>query len=70
VDQLKYDMQHLNAALQSQMNRVAVRQREARERDLLLQTKFTTNARDSETTILINRCGHISRNHKEPQKCI
>jgi hypothetical protein len=55
VDQLKYDMQHLNAALQSQLNRAAVRQREARDRDQLLQTKFTTNARDSETTILINR---------------
>ena len=55
VDQLKYDMQHLYSALQSQVNRAAVRQRELREREALLHTKFTTNARDSETTILINR---------------
>jgi Golgi SNAP receptor complex protein 2 len=55
VDQLKYDLQHLKAALESQLNRAAVRQREARDREALLHTKFTTNARDSETTILINR---------------
>lgn len=61
VDQLKYDLQHLGAALQSQVNRAAARQREVRDRDLLLQTKFTTNARDSETTILINS----AMNHQE-----
>ena len=55
MDQLKYDLQHLKAALESQLNRAAVRQREARDREALLHTKFTTNARDSETTILINR---------------
>jgi len=56
VDQLKYDIQHLNAALHSQVNRVATRQREELDREELLNTKFTTNAasRDSETSILIN----------------
>jgi len=56
VDQLKYDLQHLNSSLQSQMNRVATRQREAMDREALLNTNFTTNAatKDSETTILIN----------------
>jgi len=56
VDQLKYDLQHLNAALQSQVNRAASRAREAIDREQLLNTQFTTNAatRDSETAILIN----------------
>ncbi|XP_023338458.1 Golgi SNAP receptor complex member 2-like isoform X2 [Eurytemora carolleeae] len=56
VDQLKYDIQHINAAMQSQINRYASRQREQMEREDLLNTKFTTNAasRDSETSILIN----------------
>jgi len=56
VDQLKYDLQHLNSSLQSQVNRVASRQREALDREALLNTNFTTNAatKDSETTILIN----------------
>jgi Golgi SNAP receptor complex protein 2 len=56
VDQLKYDLQHLTAALQSQVNRAASRAREAIDREQLLNTQFTTNAatRDSETAILIN----------------
>jgi len=63
VDQLKYDLQHLSAALQSQMSRVAARQREQLEREQLLNTKFTTNAasRESETSILINH----AMNHQE-----
>jgi len=63
VDQLKYDLQHLSAALQSQMSRVAARPREQLEREQLLNTKFTTNAasRESETSILINH----AMNHQE-----
>jgi len=61
VEQLKYDLQHLNAALQSQLNRAATLQRERTDRDELLNTKFTTNAasNESETSILINNAmGH------------
>jgi len=55
VDQLKYDIQHLNSALQSVQTRAAMREREASERELLLQTKFTTNADTSDTSIMIDR---------------
>eukprot|EP00088_Acartia_fossae_P021460 TRINITY_DN22901_c0_g1_i1.p1 TRINITY_DN22901_c0_g1~~TRINITY_DN22901_c0_g1_i1.p1 ORF type:complete len:218 (+),score=46.49 TRINITY_DN22901_c0_g1_i1:66-719(+) len=61
VDQLKYDIQHLNAALQSQVNRAASVARQAMDREELLNTQFTTNAanRESETAILINNAmGH------------
>ena len=57
VDQLKGDIQHLGAALQSLATRREAQRREAEERELLLTTEFTTNAasRDSETSILIGR---------------
>ena len=57
VDQLKGDIQHLEAALQSLATRREAQRREAEERELLLTTEFTTNAasRDSETSILIGR---------------
>jgi len=57
VDQLKGDIQHLGAALQSLATRREARRREAEERELLLTTEFTTNAasRESETSIMIDR---------------
>ena len=57
VDQVKGDIQHLEAALQSLATRREAQRREAEERELLLTTEFTTNAasRDSETSILIGR---------------
>jgi len=57
VDQLKGDIQHLGAALQSMASRREARRREAEERELLLKTEFTTNAasRESETSIMIDR---------------
>merc|ERR1719245_3003845 len=57
VDQLKYDIQHLNAALQSMVSRAAMRAQEASDRELLLNTQFTTNeaGRESETSIMIDR---------------
>lgn len=56
VDQLKYDIQHLTSALQSIQNRAAARELEASERELLLNTQFTTNAASSsETSIMIDR---------------
>lgn len=61
VDQLKYDLQHLNSALQSQVNRAASMNRAAIDREELLNTQFTTNASNnqSETAILINNAmGH------------
>jgi Golgi SNAP receptor complex protein 2 len=56
VDQLKYDIQHLNSALQSMQNRALAREQLAAERELLLNTKFTTNLEaSSETSIMIDR---------------
>jgi len=57
VDQLKGDIQHLGAALQSLATRREARRREAEERELLMKTEFTTNAasRESETSIMIDR---------------
>eukprot|EP00092_Neocalanus_flemingeri_P004868 GFUD01005239.1.p1 GENE.GFUD01005239.1~~GFUD01005239.1.p1 ORF type:complete len:236 (-),score=62.16 GFUD01005239.1:132-785(-) len=57
VDQLKYDIQHLNAALQSMVSRASMRAQEAQDRELLLSTQFTTNdaGRESETSIMIDR---------------
>jgi len=56
VDQLKYDIQHLNSALQSMQNRALAREQQAAERELLLNTKFTTNLEaSSETSIMIDR---------------
>jgi len=57
VDQLKGDIQHLGASLQSMASRREARRREAEERELLLKTEFTTNAasRESETSIMIDR---------------
>jgi len=56
VDQLKYDIQHLNAALQSLQSRAAAKEQQATEREMLLNTKFTTNAAaSSETSIMIDR---------------
>ena len=57
VDQLKYDIHHLSAALQSLMSRAAVREQEARNRESLLNTRFTTNeaSRESETRVMIDR---------------
>jgi len=57
VDQLKYDIQHLNAALQSMVSRAAMRAQEANDREMLLTTQFTTNeaGRESETSIMIDR---------------
>lgn len=70
VDQLKGDVQHLGAALQSLASRAAARQREAEDRESLLRTEFTTNqaSRDSETTILIDQAlqhqGSLSRTNR------
>jgi len=57
VDQLKGDLQHLAASLQSLASRRDQRRREASDREALLRTEFTTNAasRESETTIMIDR---------------
>ena len=57
VDQLKGDIQHLGAALQSLATRREARRREVEERELLLTTEFTTNAasRESETSIMMDR---------------
>ena len=57
VDQLKYDIHHLAAALKSLVSRAAMREQEARNRESLLNTRFTTNeaSRESETRVMIDR---------------
>uniref|UniRef100_A0A803K3F7 Golgi SNAP receptor complex member 2 n=1 Tax=Xenopus tropicalis TaxID=8364 RepID=A0A803K3F7_XENTR len=49
VDQLKYDVQHLQTALRNFQHRRYVREQQEREREELLTRSYTTN--DSETTI-------------------
>ncbi|OCT60093.1 Golgi SNAP receptor complex member 2 [Xenopus laevis] len=49
VDQLKYDVQHLQTALRNVQHRRILRDQQDREREELLTRSYTTN--DSETTI-------------------
>lgn len=51
VDQLKYDIRHLQAALQSWQNKKQRREMERTEREQLLSRRFTTN---SDTSIDID----------------
>ncbi len=60
VDQLKYDVRHLQSSFQSSQAKMHERERWERERNELLHTKFTTNAdaangNASDTSILIDR---------------
>ncbi|XP_054271515.1 Golgi SNAP receptor complex member 2 [Macrosteles quadrilineatus] len=52
VDQLKYDNQHLQAALRSHQHEVYRRQQEEREREELLSRRFTHT--DHDTSIIID----------------
>ncbi|KAG8235422.1 hypothetical protein J437_LFUL017390, partial [Ladona fulva] len=55
VDNLKYDNQHMKAALRIFQSRLYEREREQREREELLSRRWDVNtpARDQETSILI-----------------
>jgi Golgi SNAP receptor complex protein 2 len=59
VDQLKYDCQHLQAAMRNIQHRRYQRDEEERERDLLLSRDFTAN---SDTSILIDAA--LTHNHR------
>uniref|UniRef100_A0A803SYE3 Golgi SNAP receptor complex member 2 n=1 Tax=Anolis carolinensis TaxID=28377 RepID=A0A803SYE3_ANOCA len=52
VDQLKYDIQHLQTALRNFQHRRYTREQQERQREELLAQTFTTN--DSDTTIPID----------------
>ncbi|XP_040981309.1 Golgi SNAP receptor complex member 2 isoform X1 [Aquila chrysaetos chrysaetos] len=52
VDQLKYDVQHLQTALRNFQHRRYIREQQERQREELLARTFTTN--DSDTTIPID----------------
>lgn len=52
VDQLKYDCQHLQAALRNVQHRRFQKEEEVRERDLLMSKNFTANEPD--TSIMID----------------
>ncbi|KAM4756854.1 Golgi SNAP receptor complex member 2 isoform 1-T1 [Cyanocitta cristata] len=52
VDQLKYDVQHLQTALRNFQHRRYLREQQERQREELLARTFTTN--DSDTTIPID----------------
>ncbi|XP_069105981.1 Golgi SNAP receptor complex member 2-like [Argopecten irradians] len=54
VDQLKYDCQHIQAALRQIQHRRYVREEEEREREALLTRTFTTNDQDRDTSIQID----------------
>ena len=60
VDQLKYDVRHLQSSFQNMQAKQYERERFEREREELMHTKFTTNANAangsaSDTFILIER---------------
>jgi len=60
VDQLKYDVRHLQSSFQASQAKLYERERWERERQELMHTKFTTNAEmangtASDTSILIDR---------------
>ena len=60
VDQLKYDVRHLQSSFQNMQAKQYERERFEREREELMHTKFTTNANAnngsaSDTSILIDR---------------
>uniref|UniRef100_A0A1B6DPV0 Golgi SNAP receptor complex member 2 n=2 Tax=Clastoptera arizonana TaxID=38151 RepID=A0A1B6DPV0_9HEMI len=54
VDQLKYDNQHLQAALRMHQHEVFRRRQEENEREELLNRRFTHNPTDQDTSILID----------------
>ena len=66
VDQLKYDVRHLQSSFQTCQAKLYESQRWERERQELLHTKFTTNASANEdTSILIDRAlEHNSALHR------
>ncbi|XP_064597338.1 Golgi SNAP receptor complex member 2-like [Liolophura sinensis] len=52
VDQLKYDCQHLQAAMRNLQHRRYMREEEDKEREALLSKRFTAN--DQDTSIMID----------------
>ncbi|OWF50034.1 Golgi SNAP receptor complex member 2-like [Mizuhopecten yessoensis] len=54
VDQLKYDCQHIQAALRQIQHKRYVKEEEEREREALLTRTFTTNDQDRDTSIQID----------------
>ncbi|XP_075236170.1 golgi SNAP receptor complex member 2 [Lycorma delicatula] len=54
VDQLKYDNQHLQAALRMHQHEVIRRRQEESEREELLNRRFTHNSATQDTTIFID----------------
>ncbi|XP_039264832.1 Golgi SNAP receptor complex member 2-like [Styela clava] len=60
VDQVKYDCQHLQSALRNFQHRRYVRNQQQRERELLMETKFTTN--DADTSIQMD--ASLNHHHK------
>lgn len=60
VDQIKYDCQHLQAALQNFQHRRYMKNQQHRERELLMQRTFKTN--DEETMIQMD--DSLNHHHK------
>ncbi|XP_053069973.1 Golgi SNAP receptor complex member 2-like isoform X2 [Acinonyx jubatus] len=58
VDQLKYDVQHLQTALRNFQHRRYAREQQERQREELLSRTFTTN--DSDTTIPMDSSLHFN----------
>ncbi|XP_051995810.1 Golgi SNAP receptor complex member 2-like isoform X1 [Xyrauchen texanus] len=60
VDQLKYDVQHLQTALRNFQHRLDTREAQEREREELLSRSFTTN--DADTSIPIDETLQFNTN--------
>ncbi|CAH1774688.1 unnamed protein product [Owenia fusiformis] len=64
VDQLKYDCQHLQAAVRNLQHKRYQREEEEREREALLSHRFTTNDADQATAIQMDHdLQHNTRLH-------
>jgi len=63
VDQLKYDIKHILAAINNIKTKRAARENEERQREALMRTSFTTNdAARSHTTIQLD--AHLEHNQR------
>jgi len=54
IDQIKYDVRHLDTAFKTYLRKRKLKEEQERAREELLSTSFTTNAQSGETSIMID----------------
>ncbi|XP_065052354.1 Golgi SNAP receptor complex member 2-like [Rhopilema esculentum] len=72
VDQIKYDVRHLDTAFKTYLRKKRMKEEQEKAREDLLSTTFTTNAQSGDTSIMIDhslqhhtRLGGANRNMDE-----